>query len=89
MSQSSLLAEVAACVKNEAHNSMPVQAPLNISYCYGNGLPLPHQRVEAVVIFISPPRVCLKLSPNDRNIYRFTSIQSFQMQIPFLAFQNK
>lgn len=40
MSQSSLLVEVAACVRNEAHNSMPVQAPLNISYCYGNGLPL-------------------------------------------------
>ncbi|ROL41970.1 Low-density lipoprotein receptor-related protein 1B [Anabarilius grahami] len=34
MSQSSLLVEVAACVRNEAHNSMPVQAPLNISYCY-------------------------------------------------------
>lgn len=50
MSQSSLLVDVAACVRNEAHNSMPVQAPLNISYCYGNGLPLPHQRVGAILL---------------------------------------
>lgn len=71
MSQSSLLVEVAACVRNEAHNSMPVQAPLNISYCYGNGLPLPHQRVGTILLhcyFYLLSRACLKLSLNDRSI---------------------
>lgn len=72
MSQSSLLVEVAACVRNEAHNSMPVQAPLNISYCYGNGLPLYLIKELgpfcSIVIFIFLPRACLKLSLNDRSI---------------------
>lgn len=72
MSQSSVLVEVAACVRNDTHNSAPVQAPLNISYCYANGLPLPDQRVGAIFqrrsFFIYLPHVALKLSSNGRNI---------------------
>lgn len=61
MSQSSLHVEVAACVRNEAHNSMPVQAQLNISYCYGNGLPLPHQTVGTILLscYFYLPSLCL------------------------------
>lgn len=83
MSQSSLLVEVAACVRNEAHNSMPVQAPLNISYCYGNGLPLPHQRVGAILLrcYFYLPSSCLFeiISEWPQHLAVRYSICSFQM----------
>jgi len=65
MSQSSLLIEVAACVRNEARNRMPVQGRLHWTFptVMVMALPLPHQRVGVILLhcyFYLPPS-CLQI----------------------------